>query len=239
MFSRTLPRFVSLRPVFKISTNNQQFRGFFASSFVRDAVSPPSQTKSQTIKDTGVNKLTVQDLVTQGRLDEARRVFDNTLENKRDQEMYKSLILGYSDVGNMIDARIIFEHIRNSGIEPDTETYRSMISGYSRVGMSENAMTLFQEMANKNLQPDLPAYNALLEGLTLTGKINEAEQLFDKMPEKDVVTFNIMINGYLKANNIQNAHNLYNEMQSKFKIVPDKLLLKKMEAALKSPYAKK
>jgi pentatricopeptide repeat protein len=238
MISRTVFRVVQrTKNATKLFASQQRmFRAPILARGIFDTKTQPMQEKGFMLNSNPSDK--VKQLVTSGQIDEARQVFNATEISKRDVEMYKALIEGYASVGNMQDAQQLFQHFLVSGVEPDKDIYRAMISGYSRVGMTENAWILFQDTLNKGVEPDLATYNALLEGFGLTSQIDQAQKLFESMPEKDIITWNIMINSYLKVNNIQKAKELYDQKQTKFKIQPDRLLSKKMEAALKGPFNK-
>ena len=56
------------------------------------------------------------------------------------------------------------------------------------------------------------------------------------MTKKDEMTLNILINGYLKAADVDKAKQLFEDMPTKYNMQPDRILVNKIEAALKNPY---
>lgn len=59
---------------------------------------------------------------------------------------------------------------------------------------------------------NLKRINAEISSLMRNARIQEAQNLFDEMPQRDTVTWNVMIRGYFKNGFLDNAMCLFNQM---------------------------
>ncbi|CAH8358003.1 unnamed protein product [Eruca vesicaria subsp. sativa] len=59
----------------------------------------------------------------------------------------------------------------------------------------------------------------LISSLCKEGKITEARKVFDVLPERDVITWTDVINGYIKSGNMREARELFDRIDSKKNVV--------------------
>ncbi|XVF67981.1 hypothetical protein PTKIN_Ptkin10aG0165700 [Pterospermum kingtungense] len=89
--------------------------------------------------------------------------------------------------------------------------FRSMAMRRCLLGSFRSASTLRSKAASSNAT-DLYAKNKKLWDLLRTGRFNEAKAMFDKMRQRNTVTWNSMISGYVKRREITRARKLFDEM---------------------------
>ncbi|CDP12017.1 unnamed protein product [Coffea canephora] len=106
-----------------------------------------------------------------------------------------ALVDMFSKTGNLDDARRIFDDL----IEPDTVSWTAMISGYVHAGFPEEALELFEEMRSSGQVPDQVAFGTVINACVRLGRLDDAWRLFSDMPNKNVVTWNVMISGHCKV----------------------------------------
>ncbi|XP_026384815.1 pentatricopeptide repeat-containing protein At1g63130, mitochondrial-like [Papaver somniferum] len=165
----------------------------------------------------------VNGLCSSGRLNEAKRVFD---------EMH----------GQWEEARRYFDAMLDRGVSPDTITFNILIDSHCKDGMTEDAWGLFKLMDKLNIKPDRITYDSMIDGLCLTGRLPEAlqyinewvlqgmqvgpVQLFNKMKqnglEPTIVTYNTLLRGLYGDGRVRTANNLVNKMKT-FGISPDEV----------------
>ncbi|KAJ6722053.1 PENTATRICOPEPTIDE REPEAT-CONTAINING PROTEIN [Salix viminalis] len=118
----------------------------------------------------------------------AKSLFDSS--PKMDPVSCNIMISGYVKSGNLDDAPIeVYKEMRNASVVPNELTMASVISACCRVGRIWDCR--------------------MLHGLA------KRELLFDAMEKKNVVSWNVMLNGYSKAG----FANLAKEL---FEMIPDK-----------------
>ncbi|XP_071737902.1 pentatricopeptide repeat-containing protein At1g74630 [Rutidosis leptorrhynchoides] len=89
----------------------------------------------------------------------------------------------------------------------DTHLYvgTTLVSMYAECGLIDCARKVFDEM----FQPNIVAWNAMITACLRCCDVNGAERLYQQMPVKDLVSDNIMLDGYMKAGEIHLAKKLF------------------------------
>nr|AKH05192.1 chlororespiratory reduction 4 [Pelargonium dichondrifolium] len=104
-------------------------------------------------------------------------------------------------------ARRVFSRMENL----DSVSYNSMIDGYVKCGMIDSARLLFDRMPleDKNLN----SWNSMIWGYAQSEDgLKVACELFDNMPERDLVSWNSMIDGCIKCGKMEDARHLFDRM---------------------------
>ncbi|XP_061352120.1 pentatricopeptide repeat-containing protein At2g45350, chloroplastic [Gastrolobium bilobum] len=95
--------------------------------------------------------------------------------------------------------------------ERDSVSYNSMIDGYVKYGMVERARELFDGMLPE--EKNLITWNSTIRGyVRCEDGLEFAWSLFLKMPERDLVSWNTMIDGCVKHGKMEDAQALFDEM---------------------------
>ncbi|KAK9103294.1 hypothetical protein Sjap_020548 [Stephania japonica] len=128
-------------------------------------------------------------------------------EFRPDVVLRNSLIGLYLKCGCVEFARLVFDKMP----ERDSVSWNAMIDGYSRMGMMGVAGDLFGKMPG--WARNVASWNSMVRGFARSGDgIELAWGLFDEMPERDVVSWNCMIDGCVKCGKIEAAKYLFDRM---------------------------
>ncbi|OAY79212.1 Pentatricopeptide repeat-containing protein, mitochondrial [Ananas comosus] len=159
-----------------------------------------------------------------GRLDDAMRLFDEMPQ--RNAVSWNTMITGFLGAGEVRRAVKMFERMP----ERDAASLSALVSGLIRNGRSEEAEKLLLSTHNvSEIEGAVDAYNTLIAGYGRSGRVGNARRLFDMIPmnnsqeekcgerifERNVVSWNSMIMCYVKANDLQSARILFDEMPSR------------------------
>ncbi|CAL9205043.1 unnamed protein product [Musa hybrid cultivar] len=121
--------------------------------------------------------------------------------------LQNGLIALYSKCGLPEIARRVFDRIT----ERDAISWNSMVDGYLKDGNVVAAQKLFDEMDNG--KKNTVTWNTMLGGYAASiDMIDVARELFDSMPERDLVSWNLMIDGYIKCGRLVDAEELFERM---------------------------
>ncbi|XP_010504997.1 PREDICTED: pentatricopeptide repeat-containing protein At2g35030, mitochondrial-like [Camelina sativa] len=145
----------------------------------------------------------IGELCKEGRIVEARKLFDELPE--RDAVTWTHVITGYIKLGNMREARELFDRVDS---RKNVVTWTAMVSGYLRSKQLVVAEMLFQEMPERNVV----SWNTMIDGYAQGGRIEKALKLFDEMPERNIVSWNTMIKALVQRGRIDEAMNLFERM---------------------------
>lgn len=93
----------------------------------------------------------------------------------------------------------------------DSVTYNSMIDGYVKCGMVDSARAVFDSVPTE--KRNLITWNSILSGYSQSRDgLEQAWELFRIMPERDLVSWNTMIDACVKAGKVHDARVLFDMM---------------------------
>ncbi|XP_051133439.1 pentatricopeptide repeat-containing protein At1g62260, mitochondrial [Andrographis paniculata] len=141
-----------------------------------------------------------------GRVEDARRIFDQIPVDSSNVVSWNSMIMTYMRVGDTASARELFDRMEDR----DTVTWNTMISGYVRASDMEEATKLFCKMAT----PDAFTWNSMISGFAKEGRMDIAFDFFARMPSKTRVSWNTVIDGFEKNADYRGAILAFIEMQA-------------------------
>nr|AKH05185.1 chlororespiratory reduction 4 [Hypseocharis bilobata] len=117
------------------------------------------------------------------------------------------LIALYLRCGCLELAQRVFDRMEKR----DSVSYNSMVDGYVKCGMIDLARGLFDCIPEG--EKNLNSWNSMICGYAQTEDgLKVAWELFECMPERDLVSWNSMIDGCLKNGKIEDACDLFNRM---------------------------
>ncbi|KAI3688080.1 hypothetical protein L1987_81787 [Smallanthus sonchifolius] len=135
--------------------------------------------------------------------DLALQLFDEMPE--RNIVSWNSLISGYTQLGQYINAKEVFREARIQNINVSKYTYASMLSICARTGGLELGKVIHGLIILSGVGVDAFLTNPLVAMYSKCGRVDQARVVFDKCDGLDDVSWNSMIAGYVKAG-------LHNEM---------------------------
>lgn len=113
-----------------------------------------------------------------------------------------SLIGGLILIGRIEDAELIFTRL----IEKNPISYNLMIKGYAMSGQVEKSERLFKKMTQRTIF----SLNTMISVYSRNGEIDKALKLFEETKgERNPVTWNSMMSGYIQNHQHKEAFKLY------------------------------
>eukprot|EP01018_Ginkgo_biloba_P009349 Gb_05354 [translate_table: standard] len=149
-----------------------------------------------------------------GRVEDARQVFDKM--PVRDEFSWNALISGYTQNGYAEEALNLFCQMHSTAhIKPDQLTLASILKaiGSSSLASLENGKVLHANIIKSGYESDVFVGSALVDMYSKCGSIEDARLMFDKMPERNVVSWNIMVAGNTQHADGAKAMELFREME--------------------------
>ncbi|ONI11768.1 hypothetical protein PRUPE_4G124200 [Prunus persica] len=145
---------------------------------------------------------------------------------------YTILICGMCKNGLVGEAQQIFNEMEKLGCVPSVVTFNALIDGLCKASKLEEAHLLFYKMEigrnpslflrlsqGSNRITDSASLQTKVEQLCELGLILKAYKLLTQLADSgvtpDIITYNILINGFCKAGNINGAFKLFKNMQLK------------------------
>jgi pentatricopeptide repeat protein len=91
--------------------------------------------------------------------------------------LWHSMITGYAVNRQGDEGMLLFEQMRNSGLEPDKETFLVALAACASAEAVEEGFALFESMKNEyEIVPEIEHYLGLIDVLGKSGHLNEVEE---------------------------------------------------------------
>ncbi|XP_026660488.2 pentatricopeptide repeat-containing protein At1g11290, chloroplastic-like isoform X2 [Phoenix dactylifera] len=126
----------------------------------------------------------------------SKRIFDRM--PRRDIVSWNAMISGYMQSGNGWRALEMFHLLREQGLCPDLVTLETALQACAQIGKDafHDGQLIHALLVKMGIAMDVYAENTLLLMYCKCGKVESGQSLFDKMQERNVVSWNILVNGY-------------------------------------------
>lgn len=157
-----------------------------------------------------------------GDLNHATKIFE-TLEN-RSLFIYNLMIKAFAKKGNLKSALILFDRMREESLQPDNFTYPFLLKAMGSLHMELEGRKNHALIVKTGLEFDPYVRNSLMGMYADMGRVEISQLLFDEMPERDVISWNVLIAGYVKCGKFGDAISIYWKMDQEG-VMPDEATL--------------
>ncbi|VVB06040.1 unnamed protein product [Arabis nemorensis] len=142
-----------------------------------------------------------------------RRVFDGIFDRRIG--LWNAMITGYAQNEHDGEALSLFIEMEESaGLLANTTTMASVVPACVRSNAFSRKEAIHGFVMKRGLDGDRFVQNALMDMYSRLGKIDIAEMIFSKMEDKDLVTWNTMITGYVFSEFHEDALLVLHKMQN-------------------------
>ncbi|BFG40020.1 hypothetical protein CerSpe_262940 [Prunus speciosa] len=148
-----------------------------------------------------------------GCLISARKVFDKMLD--KSVVSWATMIDAYAQWDQPIEAVKLFDKMESESVDPNEVTLVNVLTACAKARDLKMAKRVHQYIAEYGFGNHLKLNTALMDVYCKCECVLLARDLFDKMPEKNLFSWNIMINGHVEDSNYDEAFLLFREMQLK------------------------
>ncbi|CAI9092069.1 OLC1v1027216C1 [Oldenlandia corymbosa var. corymbosa] len=163
-------------------------------------------------KNVGISSKLIRIYACSGLMEEAHQLFD--IMPKRDESAFpwNSLIAGYADMNLHEDALALYFQMVEEGVEPDEYTFPRVLKACGGIGSIQIAEEIHRHMIRYGYGNDGFALNAMVDVYAKCGDILKARKVFDRIRDKDLVSWNSMVKGYIRHELQAEAMNLVRTM---------------------------
>ncbi|MCL7033462.1 hypothetical protein MKW94_018994 [Papaver nudicaule] len=157
-----------------------------------------------------------------GSPESARNVFDKMVE--RNLVSWTSIIAGYSQNHQEMDAIDMYFRMSRSGILPDHFTFGNMLRVCSGLGDVELGRQFHAAVIKSEYRLERIVQNALVAMYTKFNRIDDALVLFNRISRKDTVLWGSMVGGFAQQGFPVEALQLFKDMLSMGGLCPNEFL---------------
>lgn len=140
----------------------------------------------------------------------ARKVFDEMSE--RSVVSWTALVSGYCQNGDSDEALKVFGEMHRKGVKANQFTYGSALRACTSIVCLDGGMQIQGCIEKSRFVENLFVQSALVDFHSKCGKMEDACHVFDVMVERDVVSWNAMIGGYVVQGFKNNAFLMFRSM---------------------------
>ncbi|KAM7508938.1 hypothetical protein LguiA_019391 [Lonicera macranthoides] len=148
------------------------------------------------------------------RLTDCDKVFDEMLA--RDTITWNTLICGYSQSGLYEESIKLFMEMLPE-FKPDLLTITSVLCACGHVEDLKYGRYVHEYMMRNGYECDTTASNILINMYAKCGNLLVARETFDQMKCRDLVSWNSLINGYIRNGSCEEAMKIFNMMKMDLK----------------------
>lgn len=146
-----------------------------------------------------------------GWLEGAHRAFDEIPE--KNIVSWTAIISGYVGDCRFKQAIDMFRRLLEMGFRPDSFTLVRVLSACTQSGDLSSGEWIHKYAIDNGMGMNVFVTTALVDMYVKFGHMDRACSIFDKMPEKDIVTWSVMIQGYALNALPKEALDLFYQMQ--------------------------
>ncbi|KAK9740923.1 hypothetical protein RND81_03G071400 [Saponaria officinalis] len=146
------------------------------------------------------------------KIDFARQVFDSV--DERNIVLWNAMLGGYVQNGFTREVVKLFINMKDSGFHADEFTYTSILSACGSLEREDLGSQLHSVIIKTNFETNLFVANALVDMYAKLGSLIEARKLFDRIGNRDNVSWNAIIVGYVQDEYEDEAFGLFQRMLS-------------------------
>ncbi|KAK6155841.1 hypothetical protein DH2020_010089 [Rehmannia glutinosa] len=140
-----------------------------------------------------------------GQLEKAHEMFDEMPDRNPSAFAWNSLISGYAETGSYEDALALYFQMVEEGVKPDQYTFPRVLKACGGVGMIQVGEELHRQVIRSGFGNNTFVLNALVDMYAKCGNIVRARKVFNSIEKKELVSWNSMINGYVRHGVITKA----------------------------------
>ncbi|XP_041007280.1 pentatricopeptide repeat-containing protein At4g02750-like [Juglans microcarpa x Juglans regia] len=147
-----------------------------------------------------------------GSVEDMRATFDQM--HFRDSVSYNTMIAGFAGNECSSEALEVFVSMQKEGFKPTEYTHVSALHACSQLLDLRRGKQIHGRVLVANLSGNVFIWNALTDMYAKCSDIDRARWLFDRMLNKNVVSWNSIISGYVKNRHPEKCIELFCEMKS-------------------------
>ncbi|XP_077236751.1 pentatricopeptide repeat (PPR) superfamily protein [Tasmannia lanceolata] len=164
--------------------------------------------------------------------DDARKLFDEIPQ--RDTVSWNSMITGYANCGKYETAWELFKTMKRGGFWFDQYTFGSILKAVACANCLEFGRQVHSFVIKTGFEQNVFSASALMDMYSKCKRILDASAVFESMPERNTVSWNAMIGGYVQVGDSTSAFRLLDCME-KEGIWPDEATFASILTLLDNP----
>ena len=140
---------------------------------------------------------------------------------ERNQVTWNTIISAEAQFGHFHDALVLFLRMQESGCKSNRFNLGSILMASAGLADIGKGRELHGHLIRNLLDSDIILGSALVDLYSKCGMVEEGHQVFKTLLERNEVSYNALLAGYVQEGKAEKALELYHDMQSEDDIQPD------------------
>ncbi|TQE02999.1 hypothetical protein C1H46_011363 [Malus baccata] len=158
-----------------------------------------------------------------GQMEEAKELFDSI--PAPNNISWNTMVGGYLENKQFDKVFEVFNEMLLCGETPNISTFSSVLSGCASIASFEKGKNLHGKAIKHGVQYDVFVGTALADMYAKSGDIESSKSVFDRMPEKNEISWTVMIQGLAENGFAAESLFLFEEMKRTSTVAPNELML--------------
>ncbi|KAK1587577.1 hypothetical protein Q3G72_014344 [Acer saccharum] len=151
--------------------------------------------KSGLVDNVSVGTSLVDMYMKTNNVEDGRRFFDQM--NEKNVVSWTSLLTGYARYGQNETTFELFIRMQVEGVKPNPFTFSTVLGALADEGMAEEGVQVHSTVIKNGCEAITSVCNALISMYFKSKRVGDARSIFDNMEDRDSVTWNSMVAGYV------------------------------------------
>ncbi|KAL3834598.1 hypothetical protein ACJIZ3_009334 [Penstemon smallii] len=149
-------------------------------------------------KNVGISSKLLRLYALNGQVEKAHEMFDKMSHRNSSAFPWNSLIAGYAEMGLYEDALALYFQMVEEGVEPDEYTFPRVLKACGGVGIINVGEEVHRNVIRAGFGNNTFVLNAIVDMYAKCGDIVRARKIFSSIENKELVSWNSMIIGYVR-----------------------------------------
>lgn len=148
----------------------------------------------------------------EGSMENSRKVFDKMPEHT--VMSWTAIITGYVQSGGQDEEAIrLFCEMKMEKVQPNHFTFSSVLKACANLSDSSMGEQVYAHVVKSGLASVNCVGNSFVSMYTRSGRMEEAQKAFNVLFEKNLISYNIMVDGYAKNTRSEEAFELFHQIE--------------------------
>ncbi|KAK8955706.1 Pentatricopeptide repeat-containing protein [Platanthera guangdongensis] len=149
-----------------------------------------------------------------GSIDDSRKVFDRMPVHN--VMSWTAIISGYAQSGGANDDQplILFSKMLEGMVKPNEFTYSSVLKACTNFSKVDLGLQVHAHIVKSGLSSVNFVGNALVTMFASSGRMEDACKAFELLYEKNLISYNALVDGYAKSSNSEEAFEIFHRIEN-------------------------
>ncbi|KAK8935594.1 Pentatricopeptide repeat-containing protein [Platanthera zijinensis] len=149
-----------------------------------------------------------------GSIDDSRKVFDRMPVHN--VMSWTAIISGYAQSGgaDVDQPLILFSEMLEGMVKPNEFTYSSVLKACTNLSKVDLGLQVHAHIVKSGLSSVNFVGNALVTMFASSGRMDDACKAFELLYEKNLISYNALVDGYAKSSNSEEAIEIFHRIES-------------------------